>query len=529
MKSVKDIISHYNKAKGRKGVWDNRYEEVFKYVMPDRDNFYNPNNTEENYSRGEDKRHHLFTSTGEQAADSFVNRVQAILTPIAKDWVGIEVGDLFENADEMNRNLEKMADLINGHKGASNFDTAITEFYYDLLAGTACLLITEGTRREPLNFKAVPLNELVIDEGLNGKIDYVWREFKMRKEIIKHQWAELEDMEITEDDMKCGKEITILECVYPNYDKGTYIYKVINKEKESTLVEREYQTNPFIVLRWSKGSGEVYGRGLGMKALHDIQSLNKIMEYSLRALAFTIPTLLAQQDATFDPDDFVLEPGVMNVVPSTATSNPSIVPLQIQPNHDVTAYNIESLKMDIKRSMLDNQLPSDGGTPKTATEIAQRMKELNVNISSVFGRLVGEFLFPCVRRMIEVLQSFEYIDKEFNINQIDGYGMKIKIETPLATQHAQGEVQNIVGAASLLASFDPSGQMIGTTLKLGELMPYLLKSIGVPSRFVNSKEEVAAVQQQMAEMMAAQQQAEMSGEVAKETAIAEGKENAKRT
>lgn len=488
--TAENIIKRYGAAKGKKGTWDNRYQEVFQYLMPDRDNFYNPNNANDNGSRGEDKRIGLYTSTGENSADAFVNRIQSILTPIASNWVGIEVGDYFEKADEKNKELDKMSALINSHKNASNFDSVISEFYYDLCAGTACLLITSGTQKRPLNFKAIALNEFCIEEGKDGEVSYVYRKFKMKKQIAKYQWVELNKMELSEEDITNDTEMDLIECVSKDYEKDTFEYSIVDVEKNKILLTRSYKTNPFVVLRWSKCAGEIYGRGLGMKALHDIQTLNSVTEFSLRALAFSIPTLLAQQDALFDPDDFVLKPGVINTVPSTQTNNPSIVPLQIQPTHDITAYSIETLKQEIKKTMLDSQIPADAGQPKTATEIAQRVQDQGVNISSVFGRLLNEFLVPCTKRMIEVLQDFKLIGPEFKIDALDGYGFKIKINTPLATQQSAGEIQNMIGSIGLLQTFDPTGAVIGKAVKLDEAIPYVLKNRGMPDRFINTPEEI---------------------------------------
>lgn len=523
---AKQIIQRYSRAFSKKGNWDNRYEEVFKYIMPERDNFYHDNNPKKNYSQGESKRPHLYTSTGEQAGDVFVNRIQSILTPIGKDWVGLQVSSNFPDSDERNRELDAMADLINSHKSASNFDAVISEFYYDLIAGTACLLVTEGTYNNPLNFKVIPINELCIDEGVDGKVDYVWRKFSLSREVAKYQWAELNDMEVSEEDREKEKEITLLECTYKDYEKDIYFYVVIDVEKEKIIVEREYKTNPFIVLRWTKCSGEVYGRGLGMKALNDVKSLNKITEYSLRALAFSIPTLLAQQDASFDADDFDLTPGALNVVPSTATSNPSVMPLQINPSHDITAYNVDLLKQEIKKTMLDNQVPPDANV-RTATEIIQRVQDHNINISSVFGRLIMEFLVPIIKRMIEVLKSFKYIREDFEVEMIDGYSMKIKIQTPLATQQSQGEVMNIVNAASMLASFDPTGQVLGKVMKLDTLLPYLLETMGVPNRFINSDEEIKQIEEAVQKANREREIQQIQDDVASETAKAQGKEDAK--
>lgn len=522
---AKQILSRYGKAHTKKLVWDNKYQRVFEMMMPERDDFYNPTSAADNPSAGENKRSHLFTSTGEQSADAFVNRIQSILTPIGANWIGLEVDSMAENAGEVNRELDAVSAVANVFKDASNFDASISEFYYDLIAGTACMLSLPGTAKNPLVFTPVPISQICIEEGVNGEVSHVYRSYELKQEVMKNQWSELKDMKI-----EAGQEdkaIPLVECTYKDYDRNITIYKLIDVKAKKVLVTRESKTSPFTILRWSKCPGEVYGRGLGLKALNDLQTLNKITEYGLNALAFTVPTFLAQQDATIDYDDFELAPGTLNIVSSTAANNPSIVPLQMNINQDVSRYNVEVLKMDIKKSLLDNTLPSDGGAPKTATEISERMRELEVNLSSVYGRLISDFLKPIIVRILDILQSFDYIDKELNIDDIDGFGFKIKINTPLAKQQSQGELQNITNAIQILLQVDPSGQMLNAVMKTQDVASYTLDLMGVPNRFVYTAKEIKANQEAQAQAQRASQIQGMEDEVTVSNETEKGKENAK--
>ena len=126
----------------KKGKWDNLYKEVFEYMMPARDIEKSP---------GDDVENRIFSSIGEQSSDRFVDRVQNILTPVNVDWIKFEAGYMLKKQNEggvtdVNKELDKIAGICNVFKNTSNFDVAATEFYYDLIAGTACLLVLEGTK-----------------------------------------------------------------------------------------------------------------------------------------------------------------------------------------------------------------------------------------------------------------------------------------------------------------------------------------------------------------------------------------------
>ena len=518
-KTVKQIIKDCGKAYQKKGKWDNLYKEVFEYMMPARDIEKSP---------GDDVENRIFSSIGEQSSDRFVDRVQNILTPVNVDWIKFEAGYMLKKQNEggvtdVNKELDKIAGICNVFKNTSNFDVAATEFYYDLIAGTACLLVLEGTFENPLRFVTVPIKELAIAEGIFGEVGEVYRKFKLKSELIKRQWPDAKYEDKDDND----KEKELIESTYYDYDAKIWHYTVILKEGEQVLVEHNYKANPFVILRWTKCSGEVYGRGLGLKSIKDVKTLNLIMEYSLRALAFTIPVFIAQQDASFDPDDFILKPGALNLVPSTATNNPSVTQLPVNVTHDITAYKTEQMEMNIKRNMMDSTIPNDPSRNLTATEITERANELKAILSNSYGRIMNELLYPLIRRIVEVLQYFGYIKPDIDVRSFNGFGYTIVVNTQLANQQSQTEVQNTVNALQLLFSLDPQGQFAMKCVDMNKAVPFILEKMGVPKDLINSPEQIAALQQQEAQQMAAAQEIEDNRQVAVSNAIEKGKADAK--
>lgn len=519
-KTAKQIIRDCDKAYQKKGKWDNLYKEVFDYMMPARDIEKSP---------GDDVETNIFSSIGEQSADRFVDRVQNILTPVNVDWIKFEAGHMIKEQKEgsvtdVNKELDKIAGICNVFKNTSNFDVAATEFYYDLIAGTACMLVLEGTYENPLRFVTIPIKELAIAEGIFGEVGEVYRKFKMKSELIKRQWPDAKYESNGYDD---NKDKQLVESTYYDYDKKVWHYTVILKEGEQIIVEHDYKANPFVILRWTKCSGEVYGRGLGLKSIKDVKTLNLIMEYSLRALAFTIPVFIAQQDVSFDPDEFVLKPGALNIVPSTATNNPSVTQLPVNVTHDITAYQTERMEMNIKRNMMDSTIPNDPKRDLTATEVAERANELKAILSNSYGRIMNELLYPLIRRIVEVLQYFNYISPDIDVRAFNGFGYTIVVNTQLANQQSQTEVQNTVNALQLLFSLDPQGQYAMKCVDMNKAVPFILEKMGVPKDIINSPEQIDALQKQEAQQMAEAQDNETARQIETSNAIEKGKADAK--
>ena len=502
MKNPDIIINNYEKTLPTKSKWESLYRPVFEYMMPGR------------LPNGDKKQTEIFASLGEQCSDKFVQKLQNILTPVGSDWIELEAGySLSKTADdlsEINRNLNAVAEICNVYKNVSNFDCACSEFYYDLIAGTACLLISEGTCEKPLRFSVIPINQFSFAEGAFGEINEVYRKITIKKELIPVSWR---DSSYTVPSDSADKEVELLEATYFDYEKNIWFYHIINLENKKNIVERSYKTNPFVILRWTKYAGEIYGRGPGMKVINDLKTLNKINEYSLRALAFTIPVFCASQESDYDVDDFVFEPGAINPVPSTLTNNPTITQLGVNQSPDLQAYNIERLEMEIKKNMFDVTIPNDPDRDMTATEISQRANELNDSLNTNFGRLVNEFLYPLTRRIIEILQRFGYLSDNIDIAQFNGFGYKIKINTDLGNQAKEKQVQRILNAVQTLLSLDSTQTLAPKVINFTALAPYMMQQMGVPENFINSEEEIQQLQMNEALAGAILQQQKQTAEV----------------
>jgi hypothetical protein len=522
-----EIIQKYTSALAVKHSWDSKYREIFEYVMPDRDGYQKDFQSGSSASaidgQYQNRREILYSSVGENSADEFVNTMQEVFCPPYANWIDLEAGGAFpeEEREGINKELEKLSGLANEYKNNSGFDLAFSEFCYDLTVGTACMLVLPGNLRQPLVFRAIPIKDICIEDGKDGEVRAVYRAFSMKTELVKYQWPELRNMKVAAGTSE--KNMELIECTYKDYDTNEFYYYVIDKANSKILLTRQYKTNPFLVLRWAKAAGEPYGRGVAMKAFNDIKSLNLVMEYSLRALAYQVPPLLVGEDAMIDVDEFQLTPFSLNVVPDTQNS---IVPLNLNTSYDIQGYKIEELTMNIKQAMFGNTIPTQGQT-RTATEIQQRIDQLKKNFNSVFGRLIGEFQIPLIRRIFDILIGFQYIKEDFDVSKIDGFIYKVKVNTPLAKQLKFGEAQNMLMASNMLLQADPSGQALQTSLKVNEMSAYLLDILGVPARFINTPEQSSAMQQQQAEGAAQAQAAALEADVQASNAKELGKEMAK--
>ncbi len=510
----------YDKANAIKMSWDNKYQEVFDIAMPARDSFESTDVGGKVSQDYQDKRENLYTSVPEQSAIEFVNTMQEILCPPMSKWISLVAGMNFkdEERDKVNEELEKITDIANEYKNNSSFDTAISEFFYDLFAGTACMLTLPGSPARPISYKAIPIKQYCIEEGVDGEVRGVFRKFTMQRGLLGAQWAELKGVRLDEESAE--KEVSLIESTYFDYDQEVYHYQVMDEKETTILVEREYQTNPFTVLRWNKCAGEAYGRGVGITSLNDSRTLNLIMLYSLRAFAYQLPIILAQEDAMLDVETFDQTPLTLNIVPDVK----GIETLNVSPNYSAESYKVEELIMQIKKNTYSSTLPPDSST-QTATEIRQKISELRKSLNSVAGRLVSEGVIPLVRRTIDVLGDTGVLGQDFperfNVQNINGLMFKVNLITPLGKIIRYNESQAMKAGMGTLVELDPTGQTLEEYVKTEEAIPNMLELESMPMKFIRTKDEVLAKRQERSEQMAQAQQSEaqMDIEVSNEKEI----------
>lgn len=516
-RSVENIIKSYGVAKSIKDSWDNGiYKYVFEVFMPSRDRFNEKKS--EDKSWWTDRRAHVYSSLPEQSADEFVNRIQELMFPPQSDWIELEAGVLIDEdkKEGVNEQLKKVSDIANEIVKQSGFDMALSEFAYDLIAGTACMLVTEGTPENPVTFKAIPLDEFCIEEGVDNQVSCVYRKFKLDRETIKYQWKEIQDdkaFAVTEDNR--DEKIEIIECCYKDYDTSKWYYCVIQTKEAHQLVERTYDNSPFVVMRWNKCAGEIYGRGVGVKALNDARSHNLMRYYWLRAMAFLIPTLLADSNDV-DIDDFIFEAGAIN---SVEDPDRSIKQLEMNVNFQENAVAIDSLAMEVKKAMGASMLPESAQREQTATEIVKRSKDEFKQQNSMYGRTI----FFQQSLIKSILQSMRTYVGDFDYNLINGYMYKIKINTPLSRGLNLTKAQSIVESIQAFLALDPSGQELYSTVNMDKEKTRLAHLLGFSPDAIWTDEQKKQNQEQQAQAQQAQQAQAISDEIQVEA----GKEQAK--
>jgi hypothetical protein len=494
--NVDDIIKRHEIALRKKDDFRSLYEDCYEFALPQR-NLYD--GYWEGKVAGQKKMARVFDSTAINSTQRFANRLQSGIFPPQRKWCKLEPGPDIpqERRTQAQAALDVYTDKMFAVLKQSNFDIAMGEFLLDLAVGTAVMMIQPGDDVSPINFVPVPQFLVSIEEGANGQVDNVYRRMRIKGEVISRQWpdAKIEGQLKASIDLKPSEDVDLIEATVYDAKRGDYCYHVIHKETKSEIVYRRMKVSPWVVSRYMKVAGEVYGRGPLVTALPDIKTLNKTKELLLKNASLAIAGVYtAADDGVLNPATVKIVPGA--IIPVARNGGPQGESLRALPragDFNVSQLVINDLSQNIKRILLDESLPPDNMSARSATEVVERMKELAQNLGSAFGRLINETMIPTVSKILQVMDDRGLIDLPLRVN---GLEVKVAPVSPLAMAQNMEEVNNILQFAQIAQGAGPEGQM---TLKVGPMLDLVAEKLGVPAGVRNSPEERALMAQEMAQ------------------------------
>lgn len=504
------VLKRHDQALRRKDDFRDLYEDAYEFALPQRnlyDGYY------DGKVGGSKKMQRVFDSTAINSTQRFANRLQSGIFPPQRKWCRLEPGPNIpeERRAEAQAALDVYSDKLFATLKQSNFDIAMGEFLLDLAVGTAVMMVQPGDDTSPINFVPVPQFLVAFEEGANGQVDNVYRRMRMKAEAISRQWpdakiepgsqlARLIDQKPTED-------VDLIEATVFDPKRGDYCYHVIYKEGKQELVYRRMKVSPWIVSRYMKVAGEIYGRGPLITAMPDIKTLNKTLELLLKNASLAIAGVYtAADDGVLNPATVKILPGA--IIPVARNGGPqgaSLTPLPKSADFNVSQIVINDLRANIKRILLDESLPPDNMSARSATEVVERMKELAQNLGSAFGRLINETMIPLVEKILMVMDDRGLIDLPLRVN---GLEVKVSAVAPLAMAQNMEEINAIMQYMQIAQQMGPEGQM---SIKVGDTLDMIADRLGIPQKIRRSPEERMMQMQQMA--MAAEQNPELAAQV----------------
>ena len=380
----KNLQQMYRRALDMRAPWINRWDSAMRYTIPTTD----------------DDMATLFDATASDAADNLAASIYSLLTPPESLWVSL----VPEGPDSPDAVAATMA--LRANLNDSNFYTTIHQCYMDLIVlGTACLFMAENPigAASAFSFTAIPMRDIAI---LNGAVFHT-ATMPAREVMEKYpSWTPPADLR---DTIKQDPE-TPLRLVQSLIGTDFVAWLDVGGDIENNIVATgKFETNPYIIFRWSVASGELYGRGPVLRALPDIKTANKVVELVLKNATIAVSGIWqADDDGVINLSNINLTPGA--IIPKAVGSS-GLTPLATGADFDVSQIILKDLRERIRHALLADRLGLLSEKEMTATEILARNADMVRILGATYGRLLHEFIRPLVERGLQILSRRGVIDK----------------------------------------------------------------------------------------------------------------------
>jgi hypothetical protein len=504
-----EIKKKLNALKSDRGTWEEHWQDVADYV------FTRKNTITTTKYPGERRAFRLLDNTGMQANEVLAGALHGMLTNPDMMWFELSTGVLeLDNQDNVRTWLQNCARAMHFVLNNSNFQTEVHELYLDLCAfGTGCMFIQENDAKI-VRFRTKFIRDYYICENYLGVVDEIYYSYKATAKDIVAEFG----MDSVHKDVKKAyekddpKKFTCVHAVYPKSlkdpkKKKGFISQYVILDLDHELSTGSFNEFPYVVPRWTKAAGEIYGRSPGMNALPELKVLNKMNETMLiGAQKLVDPPLQMPDDGFIMP--IITTPGGLNYYRSGTQE--LIRPIFNDTRIDFGYQAMEDRRKRVRDSYyIDHLRLQQGGPMMTATEVLQRTEEAMRLLGPMLGRQQVEFLNPLVDRVFNICVRRNMFP--LPPAELQGMELSVKYSSLIAKAQRVNEAQSIIRAFSAAAPFIQLDPGVAQIFNGEKAIRTIVSTYGAPQEMLRTEDEVASMRaQQEQAQMAAQAQAMQS-------------------
>jgi hypothetical protein len=510
-RSVADMRKDCADAFNRASPYHQELREIYRYYMPFREPTVQRAPDASGPSEGQTRTDYLFDGTGLSAAANYAGQVLADWMPLGQDAFKLEAGPFMPagvDKTKINRELAQVTDMV--HALVPRVYLNLTTSMQDHFAGTSALFLTKNSDGAIVDSACAPVVELALEEGPNGE---VWGVYWKRKHKMRHLEALWPKANWSDKMAKAIKEarsstddVTIVQYVYWHTAEKKFelvVWAETIDDADHAFYREDFRTNPWIISRQYVSPGEPFGRGLAHLGLPFVKTANRGRELALKAAVFAILGIwIRRNDAVFNPDTAAYDPGAMWTVASTGgPAGPSIARLPVPQDFDITSIVMQEEREQIRKVLLDDELPIEADAVRSATEVAGRLRRYQRNRGGLGARLPYDLIAPMVTRLSDLLYEIGALPTAVKIDHIL---TKLIMTAPAAAAQRAHKVESTVNWLQMVTMLlGPQAVML--TAEIESLIPELGRWLGVDERHIRTKMEASQLAELIAATVAAQQ------------------------
>jgi hypothetical protein len=509
-RTAESALQRHEDMKSEQRQWLNIWQELSDYIQPRKGNIaFKRTSAQQQTDR-------LFDSTAPHANELLAASMQGALTSGAFRWFGLVIRDLeLDDHPDVQILLEACSTDMFHAINESNFASESHEVYLDgPCFGTSAILVEERAASRlvqpgSLLHYSLPPGSFCIDENKEGRVDTVFHEQMFSARAAANEFGKdaLGKQIQSALGTNSNERFPFLHAIYPREDfalnlgrrlpatKKPYGSLWIDVHGRKTARVSGYDECPIMVPRWTKTTGEIYGRGPGFVALPDIKTLNKAVELKLKAWAKIVdPPLMVRSEAVV---------GTVQLRSAGLTfvrDMDSIKPLT-ELGGDLKSADMEEGKIReaIRRMFYADQLQMQEGPQMTAYEVQVRYELMQRILGPTLGRLEVEYLNPYINRVfwlrLRASAKNSPYRKLLAWCKQHGVAMDVEYEGPLAKAQRLQESTSMQRFFQIALPLQQLDQNVFDNVDMDYTIREHAASVGTPAKMLRPMDDVMAIRQ----------------------------------
>lgn len=503
--SMEMLFNRYNETKQYKDRWLALFQDLYTYVLPDRDAL----NVKFNYiDTGKPTTNQIWDSTALIASYQRANDLHGLLLPEGRDWARFDF-DKHKFEQGFIDNNQNVIDEINSnimfYLKASNMNRCVSASNLDLNGGTGVLWMESHSDDVPLYFRSVPAVCTYIEYTTDDVAETGWYQAKMSGLSIMRSFP----------DYKSRLYNAIREAPYDNFtviygqirmsEGRYYIYAVMQDDPFYPLFEKEMSYLQMIFYRDRVRPGEAEGRGIALDLLPAIRDLNRLVMYDRQSQAYkAFPPMMVNTDSFINMNSIKQWAGAW--IPRNPNEQKNPVEFLQMPEHNSTMERILDLRDQINKAFMVEPLGEITDSVKSATEVSIRENRAQRTASTDISRLVNELPRQIYENSAKMLAERRLLTKNGRVMGINTKKLAFSFETPLNDSQKKDDVANLVQANQILQQFFGEETLLAAA-DIPSQIEMLRKNFNLKQALYKSKPDLMQTLTAMAKQQAQEQQA----------------------
>lgn len=499
--------------------WITHWREISEHQQPRAGRFIV---TDRN--RGDKRTNKILDNTAVFGARTLAAGLMSGITSPARPWFRLEIKDkdLMESA-AVKTWLHDVTELLRAIFASSNTYRALHTIYEELgLFGTACSVVLPDFDNV-IHHHPLTVGEYALATNHKGEVDTLCREFQMTVAQMVEKFGRENCSPTVQDLFAKGAYDTWVDVVHMvEPRRGRDLTKRDNKNMpfasiylepghdaagEKFLSESGFKRFPAISPRWVVTGNDVYGTSPGMECLGDVKQLQHQQLRKGQAIDYQVNPPL-QVPTRYKEATKARLPGGVFYVDSQGQQGGVRSAFDVNLNLQHLGLDIADVRERIRSAYYaDLFLMMQGDTRSgiTATEVAERHEEKLLMLGPVLERLHNELLSPLIDITFDIASEAGVLPAA--PPELEGLDLNVEFISVLAQAQravATQGMDRLLGTVGGLAQMKPD---VLDKIDFDQVVDDLGAAYGVNPKIIVPDDQVAALREQRAQAMQAQQAA----------------------